>query len=547
MRKKVKIVGAIAGLGIVLMATLTFAQQPSPQFPQVPLQRFQPPITGGEQLVDPISYPADWNVEEQQCGVAFTCQERAELDLLLVEDQQLLSQGPLAIVYTLEQQISSQASDYQRVSAVSTQISQYPGARLTYTSTSPGGYPEKGMLVGVVTTPHRGFLIICTAPADIFGQVEATFNQMLSSFRESGEMRRTPEEPPVLAKERATVTRFKTFKYIDKQEGMGIEAFRMLIPSDWQFEGGIRWILDNPRLPAVAGFRVGNPEGEEQFEVFPTQAFFWTDNETVLSMFPIGSRYFGHEVHPLVKPVEALKQIVVPRFRGNVSNLRIVNEKLLPELAEAVGAGTEAQPGVFSSAEAAKIQIEYDLNGIGMEEEIYTVIQSHSFPIQVWGQMRTHTLWYVDYIFSFKTEKGELDANSKTFQTIAYSFQLNPLWFSKFIQVVEYLIKNEIHIIKSWGELGRIISQIGSEIRDEDMDRWNQRQAAKDKMVDNFCQYIRGVEKYYNPIEGKPVELPSGYQKAWTNSLGEYILSENPNFNPNIGSPINWQPIKKTQ
>lgn len=35
------------------------------------------------------------------------------------------------------------------------------------------------------------------------------------------------------------IIRFKTFIYID-QKGTGIEAFRMLMPSDWQFEGGIK-------------------------------------------------------------------------------------------------------------------------------------------------------------------------------------------------------------------------------------------------------------------------------------------------------------------
>jgi hypothetical protein len=32
----------------------------------------------------------------------------------------------------------------------------------------------------------------------------------------------------------------------------------------------------------------------------------------------------------------------------------------------------------------------------------------------------------------------------------------------------------------------------------------------------------------------KLVELPCGYGKAWTNNLGEYVLSADPNFNPNL-------------
>jgi hypothetical protein len=55
------------------------------------------------------------------------------------------------------------------------------------------------------------------------------------------------------------------------------------------------------------------------------------------------------------------------------------------------------------------------------------------------------------------------------------------------------------------------------------------------------------VDKYYDPLEGKAVELPAGYDNAWANSLGEYIVSENPNYNPNIGSNQNWQRIERAQ
>jgi hypothetical protein len=357
---------------------------------------------------------------------------------------------------------------------------------------------------------------------------------------------KTSKQSSVSSKQMATMIRFKTFSYIDKQ-GIGIEAFQMLIPSDWQFEGGIRWVLDNPGMPAAAGFRVRNLNRTLEFEVFPSQPFFWTNNQMILSLFPMGSRYFGNEVYPPVKPIEALKQIVIPRFRQNVTELRIISEQSLPDLPQGVGAGRQAQPGVSISAEGAKIRIEYNRSGIGMEEEIYTVVQSVAFPVQTITGVVTNINWFVDYIFSFKAEKGKLDSNAKTFQTIAYSFTLNPLWFSKYNQVVEYLIQRQIQQIESVGQLSRIISQTSNEISDISMQSYNQRQAVNDKIADNFSQYIRGVDKYYNPIEQKPVELPSGYQNVWTNSLGDYILSDNPNFNPNIESNINWQQIKKIQ
>jgi hypothetical protein len=90
------------------------------------------------------------------------------------------------------------------------------------------------------------------------------------------------------------VLRLKTVSYID-QQGIGTEAFKLLIPSDWQSEGGIQWLLDNPGMPAVSQLRVWNPKGAEQFQVFPNQAFFWTDNPMTMALFPVGSKYFGTE------------------------------------------------------------------------------------------------------------------------------------------------------------------------------------------------------------------------------------------------------------
>lgn len=346
------------------------------------------------------------------------------------------------------------------------------------------------------------------------------------------------------AQAQGTAIRFKVLKYVDK-EGIGIEAFRFLIPSDWVFEGGIKWGLNNPTMPAVADFRARNPIGTEEFEVFPNQSFFWTDNQLVLYTFPIGSKYFGNEVRKPVGSLKALKNIILPRFRKNVSELKIVKEEELPELAKAVGTKNISYAQVSQSAEGSKIRIEYKKGDKLMEEEIYGVVEKISMPLQTMSGMVTNIVWIIDYLFSFKAEKGKLDSQAKLFQTIVYSFKLNPLWFSKYSQVIEYLAQKQIQQIRSIGELSKIISQTSNEISDMMMESYNQRQAVNDKISKNFSHYIRGVDEYHDPIGGKPVELPSGYKNAWSNSLGEYILSDDPNFNPNIGSKKNWQMMEK--
>ncbi len=337
--------------------------------------------------------------------------------------------------------------------------------------------------------------------------------------------------------------RFKNFAYTDR-EGIGTEAFRMLIPADWKFAGGIVWALDNPGTPARAAFTVADPAGEARFEVFPSQPFFWSNNQMLLSMFPIGSRYFGNEVRPPLGPVEALKEIVLPRFRAGVI-LKIAKEETLPDLARAVGAG-KPQAELPTSAQGGKVRIEYIRDGKPMEEEIFAVVESVSFPIQTMYGPALNINWRVDYIFSFAAPQGKLESLNPVFQTMIRSFRIDPRWLSKYSQLVEYLIQAQIKQIRNVGELSRIISRTSDEISEMSMQAYRERQAVNDRIAENFSRHIRGVDAYRDP-DGETVELPGGYRRAWTNSLGEYILSEEQDYDPNPGSSQNWREITRAE
>ncbi|HGE73176.1 TPA: hypothetical protein ENX78_20260 [Candidatus Poribacteria bacterium] len=363
---------------------------------------------------------------------------------------------------------------------------------------------------------------------------------LLINFANNGCAKTSKQDSPI-----SEPIKFKTFQYIDK-EGIGIEAFRMLIPSDWKFDGKIYWLLDNPAMPAVSAFKVTNTKGSEELEVFPNQMYFWSTNPLTLSLKPVGSRYFGAEVRQPVGPLEFLQTILIPKARNNVSNLRIVEKELVPELARQLSK-MQQTPGITTTADAGKMKVEYQLNGKLYEEVFFAVIESMTYPIQSIYGVTANTNWMGDYLFSFKAEKGKLDASAKIFQAMVSSFQLNPQWFNKYNQLVEFLIRNQIQQIQTIGQISRIISQTSNEISDMMMETYQNRQSAYDRISENFSQAIRGVDSYYNPIEQRNIELPSGYKNAWTNSLGEYILSDDPTYNPNIGSNLNWQKMELKQ
>ena len=64
-----------------------------------------------------------------------------------------------------------------------------------------------------------------------------------------------------------------------------------------------------------------------------------------------------------------------------------------------------------------------------------------------------------------------------------------------------------------------------------------------DRAAAKFDKYIRGVDQYR--FDDRSVELPSGYCYAWGNANGDYVLSDNANFNPNVGGTLQWTALPR--
>ncbi len=351
-----------------------------------------------------------------------------------------------------------------------------------------------------------------------------------------------PEKP--VADAGAPELRFKTAVCMDN-EGTGIEAFRLLIPSDWSFSGYIRWNIENPGMPAVGGMKTASPDGRRELNVFPNQSFFWTDNRLTQSLFPPGSHYFGAEVRPLMRVGAMLRTIALPRFRHGAQKLHVIREEALPELVRAAGAQVQAAPGGGSSAEGGKVRIEYRAANRAVEEDFYGLVKSYGIPIQTMTGRSTNTMWTAEFLFAVRADKGTLDSSGNLFRTILGSFRINPQWYSKYGQVVAALIRANIQRIRQVGELSRIMSQTSDQISDDMMRSYEDRQAVYDRLADDFCHHIRSVDAYYDPLQGREVELPAGYRQAWTNNLGEYVVSEQEDFNPNVGSNLHWERMEQ--
>jgi len=342
----------------------------------------------------------------------------------------------------------------------------------------------------------------------------------------------------------AAVVHLKSAQLMDR-EGAGIEVLHLLIPSDWTSSSRVNWLLDVPFMPATVWLLASNPGGTAEFELLPNQVFAWSDNEMTTSLFPPGSRYYGAEIREPVSAQDALRSLVLPRYRADVSDLAVVKVEPMPELAKLAYSAIQPQPGLSVNADAAKARITYRRGGREFEEEVCTAVECYSYQIQTMNGPRTNTQWYVDYTFSCKAEKGTLDKLAPTFAAIAHSITVNPVWLSKLSQLQTWLAQQQIERIQSVGQLSRMLAQTSNEVSDMMMDSYNKRQAANDRIAQNFSDYTLGIDRYNDPGTGTQVELPSGYNVGWSNGHGEYILTDQTGYNPNEGSTQNWQQMTK--
>jgi hypothetical protein len=337
---------------------------------------------------------------------------------------------------------------------------------------------------------------------------------------------------------------FVPFVYVDPFTKL--EAFRCLVPKGWKVEGQITW-EPNPALPATSRFRFHDPRSVDEMNLVPTRAFFWTNNVTFLRTNPPGTRRFNTLVAKPVDLEAAFGKVGVPGARGTITSVAITERKKVPELA-ALAKGQPVQ-GLRASSEAGKIRVTYQEGGEAIEEEIYAAVANFAFDLPGSGFSPGYFIdyWYIDYVFSFKAEKGKLTARSKLFQTMIYSMKVNPKWFAKVVHTKEALFKQAIQGVKAAGNFGTIVASAGTNLREDQMKDWERRQTAQERVVQSQSDNIRGVERFRDPHADKEVELPSGYGHAWANNLGEYIVTESPSFNPNVGSNLHWEamPVAK--
>ena len=162
-------------------------------------------------------------------------------------------------------------------------------------------------------------------------------------------------------------------------------------------------------------------------------------------------------------------------------------------------------------------------------------------------------------LFAFRAERGHLDPMARACMASVKSIRMNPRWFAAYQAESRRILQERIAMQQMLQQMAAAqrasfqrsmhrlsdVSRTLSETSDMVMSGYESRSAAYDRMSDNWSEAMRGVDSYVTPGGGASVELPGGYEHAWTNGLGEYVVTDSSFLNPNDFASGNWERMQR--
>jgi hypothetical protein len=311
-----------------------------------------------------------------------------------------------------------------------------------------------------------------------------------------------------------------------------IEALSFLIPAGWKTEGGIQWFPDYSVLANLL-MKITHPQTGAAVEFLPVQNFTWLV-KMVVPMQP-GTNYLGNIIcQPITDVAQFIGIFYTPAALRHLRNARIAANEDLQKVALQVA----RMHGGQSTARSGRVRYEYQVGGHPWEEDVYVTL--------VYTSTQLGAIWSVTAAHSFRAPQGQLDRLTPAMNTIINTLRLSPDWYGGYMYVQKLFYDRMRQGIRNARAISETISRNSEEIRQMFSDSYRQRCESQDRISRSYSEYIRGVETYRNPYEDRPVQLPSGYTSAWVNRSGEYILSPEAGFNPNVGSNLEWQRLERS-
>lgn len=343
----------------------------------------------------------------------------------------------------------------------------------------------------------------------------------------------------------------------------------ILAPKGWKAEGGAFWpgaklfrIHPSQRITLTA------PDGRQAVlgpsfggtDLFPSQVSMQNgfrrpaegqiDNGTPVLHMPQSLEQWAQWV--------AAKGLAV-NYQG-AENIECKSIEVVPELTQLLH--RQMQPIVQQQNQQNQQAAQFGLNQQAWcNGAVYAARYTYDLDGRTWEQLYVWGVsvvgldsdagrqlwWSVEPNVSFRAQAGQLDQNLPLMISLLNSARMTPQWAK---MKADHLAALNAIDRKGFADRQRIIAQSNAEIREIIQQGYENRQAINDKGHHSYINSVREVNEYTVPGSETKVELPSHYDHVYSNGNGEYILTNDANYNPNRDNSVNnlgWETMKTVE
>lgn len=359
--------------------------------------------------------------------------------------------------------------------------------------------------------------------------------------------------------------------HVVKDPGSGnMDSHVVLVPAGWQVEGQAWWappqlfnILPSQdiKVTAADGRQVHIGPSVSAVDIRPTPAML---QQMGIQRPAEGSVDGGNLVLYMPDNLPQwqawLQNKILPQAHPRARNIRVVNLSVVPELTAVLRKALEPikqqQMQLVQQSQMMGIPMNAFADGAflaahatmeenGQQWEMLFVFGTVFFGSD--NQMGRQIHWAVEPNIAFRAPAGQLEANMPLMMAVANSVQPTPQWSR---MKADHIAKMNQIAAKGAADRSRIIAESNREVSRMITQGYESRMASQDESHRKFVNAIRGVEEYNDPNKEYPVHLPNNYDHVFSNPNGEYILTNDVNYDPNRDQAINnqnWDRLKVYQ
>lgn len=309
-------------------------------------------------------------------------------------------------------------------------------------------------------------------------------------------------------------------------------AFSVLVPEGWQLDGGIFRL--GPTEAGGAGNAIAakcdltirsNDRNTVMVRFLPDMLYMDMRNAPAAAFFPPGSNYNGMPVSPKMSPGDYILQVLVPWLHPGAEGLRVVDSRMLDDVAEVYRQGSRAMaPMSTMDYAAALVVLEYSDAGTLYREMVVSVVEDYgSMGAGLWGNRDT---------FLFSAPASDCERWWPVLSAIHRSLRFDRNWL--------------VREIKGQQTRATVMDRTLQQMQDIDRQITDHRRKINAEIHNDMFLTLMEQEEYVNPFTGEAEMGSNQWRHRWVTEQGDVLYTDDETYDPNTDIDLHVKGFKRT-